>query len=179
MSEYNNITSIGESPVDENLIYAGTDDGLIHVTEDGGQNWRTIDLVDGVPKMAFVNDIKADRFDKDTVYVCLDNHKYGDYKSYVIKSTDRGNSWELITDGLPERHLVWRIIQDHEKAGLMFLATEFGVFATINGGENWFKFSGGLPVISVRDLEIQRRGKRLGGRDFLVAASTSSTTIRL
>lgn len=172
MSEYNNITSIGESPLDENLIYVGTDDGLIQVTEDGGQNWRKIDLIDGVPKMAFVNDIKADHFDKDTVYVCLDNHKYGDYKPYVIRSTDRGQSWQLITEGIPDRHLVWRIIQDHEKPGLMFLGTEFGVYATINGGVNWFKFSSGLPVIPVRDLEIQRRENDLVaatfGRSFYV-----------
>lgn len=172
MSEYNNITSIGESPVDENLIYVGTDDGLIQITEDGGQNWRKIDLIDGLPKMAFVNDIKADRFDKDTVYVCLDNHKYGDYQPYVMKSTDRGESWKMINVGIPDRHLVWRIIQDHEKPGLMFLGTEFGVFATINGGENWFKFSSGLPVIPVRDLEIQRRENDLVaatfGRSFYV-----------
>ncbi len=172
MSEYNNITSIGESPVDENLIYVGTDDGLIQVTEDGGKNWRKIDLIDGLPKMAFVNDIKADRFDKDTVYVCLDNHKYGDYKPYVIKSTDRGKTWSHITQGIPARHLVWRIIQDHEKAGLLFLATEFGVYASIDAGDNWFKFSSGLPVISVRDLEIQRRENDLVvatfGRSFYV-----------
>ena len=172
MSEYNNITSIGESPVDANLIYVGTDDGLIQITEDGGKTWTKIDLIDGLPKMAFVNDIKADRFDKDTVYVCLDNHKYGDYKPYLMKSTDRGKSWKMITAGIPDRHLVWRIIQDHEKSGLLFLGTEFGVYASINGGENWFKFSNGLPVIPVRDLEIQRRENDLVaatfGRSFYV-----------
>jgi len=166
MSEYNNITSIGESPLDEKLIYVGTDDGLIQVTEDGGENWRKIDLIDGIPKHAFVNDIKADHHDADTVYACLDNHKYGDYKPYVIKSSDRGKTWSLITEGLPDRHLCWRIIQDHEKAGLMFLGTEFGVFATIDGGGNWFKFSNGLPTIPFRDLEIQRRENDLVGATF-------------
>ncbi len=166
MSQYNNITSIGESPLDENLIYVGTDDGLIQVTEDGGKTWRKIDLIDGLPKMAFVNDIKACHHDKNTVFVCLDNHKYGDYAPYVIKSTDRGKTWTHITDGLPARHLVWRIIQDHEKAGLMFLGTEFGVFATVDGGKNWFKFSHGLPTIPFRDLEIQRRENDLVGATF-------------
>ncbi len=157
MSEYNNVTSIGESPLDENLIYVGTDDGLIQITEDGGQNWRKVDLIYGLPEFAFVNDIKACRHDVDTVFVCCDNHKYGDYKPYVLKSTDRGQTWEIITTGIPEKHLCWRIIQDHQQESLMFLATEYGVFATIDGGEEWFKFSHGLPTISVRDIEIQRR----------------------
>ena len=157
MSEYNNITSIGESPLDEDLIYVGTDDGLIQITEDGGKTWRKVDLISGLPEMAFVNDIKACRHDADTVFVCCDNHKYGDYKPYVLKSTDRGETWEIITSGLPDKHLCWRIIQDHEQAKLLFLATDYGVFATIDGGKQWFKFSHGLPTISVRDLEIQRR----------------------
>ena len=166
MSAYNNITSIGESPLDENLIYVGTDDGLIQVTEDGGENWRKIDLISGLPEMAFVNDIKACRHDADTVFVCCDNHKYGDYKPYILKSTDRGETWEHIAQGLPENHLCWRIIQDHEKPGLLFLGTEFGVFASLNGGDKWFKFSNGLPTISFRDLEIQRRENDLVGATF-------------
>ena len=166
MSEYNNITSIGESPLDEKLIYVGTDDGLIQITEDGGKSWRKIDLIEGLPQYAFVNDIKADHHDADTVYVCLDNHKYGDYQPYVLKSTDRGRSWTQITTGLPDRHLCWRLIQDHESAGLLFLGTEFGVYASINGGDNWFKFSHGLPTISFRDLEIQRRENDLVGATF-------------
>jgi photosystem II stability/assembly factor-like uncharacterized protein len=166
MSQYNNITSIGESPLDENLIYVGTDDGLIQVTEDGGNNWRKIDKIHGLPQYSFVNDIKACRFDKDTVYVCLDNHKYGDYKPYLMKSTDRGNSWEPMVGNLPDRHLVWRIIQDHEKADLFFLATEFGVFTSLDGGANWIKIKSGMPNISVRDLEIQRRENDLVAATF-------------
>ena len=166
MSQYNNITSIGESPLDENLIYIGTDDGLIQVTEDGGQNWRKIDLISGLPEMAFINDIKACRHDVDTVFACFDNHKYGDYKPYVMKSSDRGHTWEMITEGLPENHLCWRVIQDHENAGLLFLGTEYGVYATVDGGQNWFKFSHGLPTISFRDLEIQRRENDLVGATF-------------
>jgi len=172
MSQYNTITSIGESPLDEDLIYVGTDDGLIQVTEDGGETWREIDLISGLPEFAFVNDIKACRHDADTVFACFDNHKYGDYQPYVMKSTDRGKSWSMITEGVPDRHLCWRVIQDHEVPDLLFLATEFGVYATRNGGEKWFKFSNGLPVISVRDLEIQRRENDLVaatfGRSFYV-----------
>ena len=166
MSQYNNITSIGESPLDEDLIYVGTDDGLIQVSEDGGKTWRKIDKIHGLPQYAFVNDIKACRFNKDTVYVCFDNHKYGDYKPYLMKSTDRGNSWEPMTGNLPDRHLIWRIIQDHEKADLFFLATEFGVFTSLDGGTNWTKISNGMPNISVRDLEIQRRENDLVAATF-------------
>jgi photosystem II stability/assembly factor-like uncharacterized protein len=157
MSDFGNITSISESPVIEGLIYVGTDDGLIHVTEDGGQNWRRIDSLPGVPEFFFVNDIKADRHDSNIAYACIDDHKTGDFKPYVLKTEDRGQTWKLITDGLPDRHLTWRINQDHVNPNLLFLGTEFGVFTSFNGGEKWHKMSAGLPNISVRDIEIQRR----------------------
>ncbi|MDZ7715341.1 MAG: hypothetical protein U5J95_03930 [Balneolaceae bacterium] len=168
MSNYNTITSIGESPLNENLIYAGTDDGLLQVTEDGGENWRKIEVgsIKGVPGTAFVNDIKADRFDENTVYVALDNHKYGDYKPYLVKSTDRGESWSLISEDLPDRHLVWRVIQDHEKQDLLFAGTEFGIFFTVDGGEEWMELNGGVPTISFRDLEIQREHNDLVAASF-------------
>lgn len=156
MSQFGNITSISESPVQEGLIYVGTDDGLIQVTEDGGETWHKVDKVFGVPEFFFVNDIKADRFDADTVYACVDNHKTGDYSPYVIKSTDRGRNWTLINGDLPERHITWRINQDHEQPNLLFLGTEYGLFTTVDGGENWVKMSG-IPCIPVRDIEIQRR----------------------
>jgi len=174
MSNYNTITSLGESPLDENLIYAGTDDGLIQVTEDGGENWKRIEAgsIDGVPSTAFVNDIFADLHDPNTVYVALDNHKYGDFKPYLAKSTNRGDSWELISDDLPDRHLVWRMVQDHENPNLLFAATEFGIFFTVDGGEEWMELEGGAPTISFRDIVIQRDHNDLVaasfGRSFFV-----------
>ncbi|MEZ6096701.1 MAG: hypothetical protein R3C03_21150 [Pirellulaceae bacterium] len=166
MSQYGNITSISESPVVEGLIYVGTDDGLVQVTEDGGANWRKVERFFDVPEGAFVNDIKADRHDADTVYVCLDHHKTGDYSPYVLKSTDRGRTWKSIASDLPERHLVWRLEQDHMAANLLFLGTEYGVFASINGGENWTKLTAGMPTISVRDLAIQKRENDLVAATF-------------
>jgi photosystem II stability/assembly factor-like uncharacterized protein len=166
MSQYGNITSISESPVQKDLIYVGTDDGLIQVTEDGGKTWRKTERFFDVPERAFVNDVKADLHDADTVYVCLDDHKTGDFQPYVIKSTDRGRTWTSIVGDLPDRHLVWRIIQDHENPRLLFLGTEFGLFFTINGGEKWIKLKGGVPVIPFRDLEIQRRENDLVGATF-------------
>lgn len=167
MSTYNTITSLAESPEQEGLIYAGTDDGLLQVTEDGGENWRRIEVGDlpGVPSTAFVNDIKADLFDAGTVYVALDNHKYGDYAPYLVKSTDMGRSWESISGNLPERHLVWRLVQDHVNRNLLFTATEFGVFFTVDGGSEWVQLKGGAPTISFRDITIQR------DHEDLVAAS--------
>ncbi len=159
MSNYNTIANIAESPLDENLLYAGTDDGLIQVTEDGGKTWKEYELDDirGIPATAYVNDIRADLFDKDTVYAALDNHKYGDYKPYLIKSTNRGRSWKSIASNLPAKHLVWRIVQDHINKDLLFIGTEFGVFFTIDGGKQWTELAGGIPTIASRDIKIQRR----------------------
>jgi len=168
MSNYNTITSLAESPIDENLIYAGTDDGLLQVTEDGGESWRRIELEDikGIPSTAFVNDIKAGLYDANTVFVALDNHKYGDFSPYLIKSTDRGRSWNSITGNLPERHLVWRVVQDHEMQELLFAATEFGIFFTLDGGGEWTELKGGAPTISFRDIEIQKTHNDLVGGSF-------------
>lgn len=167
MSNYNSITSLSESPLVDGLIYAGTDDGLLQVTEDGGDSWRSIEVSRmGVPDRAFINDIKADLHDPDTVYVALDNHKYGDYAPYLLKSSDRGRSWESIGDDLPDRHLVWRLVQDHVKPELLFAATEFGVFFSIDAGDNWIELEGGVPTISFRDLAIQRRENDLVGASF-------------
>ncbi len=158
MSTYNTITSLGESPLLDGVIYAGTDDGLFHATEDGGATWRRLDVgsISGVPDHAFVNDIKADLFDANTVYMALDNHKSGDFRPYLVKSTDRGRSWRSIAGDLPERHLVWRVVQDHVDPNLMFAATEFGIFFTPNGGARWIELEAGVPTISFRDIIIQR-----------------------
>jgi photosystem II stability/assembly factor-like uncharacterized protein len=168
MSNYNTITSLAESPKQAGVVYAGTDDGLIQVTEDGGANWRKIDVgsLSGVPSTAFVNDIKADLFDVNTVYVALDNHKYGDFKPYLMKSTDKGRTWKSIKGNIPDRTLIWRVVQDHVKQNLLFAATEFGIYFTIDGGSNWAKLKGGAPTISFRDLAIQRRENDLVGASF-------------
>ncbi len=166
MSNFSNITSLSESPLVEGLMYVGTDDGLIQVTEDGGANWRRIEGLPGVPRMAFVNDIKADLHDSNVVYVALDNHKEGDYSPYLLKSCDSGATWTSIAGTLPARHLVWRIVQDHENPRLMFTGTEFGVFFTVDGGGNWIKLEGNAPNISFRDLLIHQRENDLVGATF-------------
>ncbi|GEQ86263.1 hypothetical protein ULMS_17710 [Patiriisocius marinistellae] len=168
MSNYNTITSLAESPKQKGLLYAGTDDGIIQVTEDGGANWRktTVGSLPGVPATAFVNDIRADLFDANTVYVALDNHKYGDFNPYLLKSTNKGKTWTSISSNIPERTMVWRLVQDHVKKDLLFAATEFGIYFTINGGTSWTKLEGGVPTISFRDITIQRRENDLVGASF-------------
>lgn len=174
MSTYNTITSLAESKVNENVLYAGTDDGIIQCTKDGGQNWEkiTVDKLPKTPSSAFVNDIKADLFDENTAYVALDNHKFGDYQPYLFKTTDGGKKWTSITNGIPEGTLIWRIVQDHINPKLLFLGTEYGLYVSLNQGEKWHKFSSGLPTIPVRDLAIQKRENDLVlatfGRSFYV-----------
>ena len=159
MSNYSTITSLSESPIKEGLLYVGTDDGIIQVSENGGLDWRKIDFknIKGLPKTAFVNDIKADLFDENIVYAVFDNHKYGDYNAYIYKSLDKGKSWKNIGNDLPENTILWRIVQDHIDKELMFLGTEFGLYFTNNQGQNWKKLKAGLSNISVRDLAIQKR----------------------
>jgi photosystem II stability/assembly factor-like uncharacterized protein len=168
MSAYNTITSLAESPVEEGVLWAGTDDGLIQVSSDGGGNWKAIPVGDlpGVPDTAFVNNIVADLFDADTAYVALDNHKYGDFRPFLVKTTNRGRTWSSMAGDLPERHLVWRLVQDHVKPDLFFTATEFGLFFTVDGGSHWVRLEGGVPTISFRDLAIQRRENDLVGASF-------------
>ncbi len=167
MSNYSTITSLSESPVQKGLVYAGTDDGLIQVTENDGDSWRKMQVSAlGAPAAAFVNDIKADLYDANTVYACLDNHKYGDYKPYFFKSSDKGKTWKKMTNNLPDTTLVWRMVQDHVKKDLMFLATEFGIYTSLNGGAEWHQLKGGLPTISFRDLSIQKRENDLVGASF-------------
>jgi len=167
MSNFNTITSIAVSPQNEQVIYIGTDDGLLQVTDNEGQSWKKIEISTlGVPSRCYINDVKADLFDESTMYVALDNHKEGDYRPYLYKSKDKGVSWTRITNGLGDKNLVWRIVQDHVNENLLFAGTEFGVFVTLDGGSSWTELDGGVPTISFRDLAIQRRENDLVAASF-------------
>ena len=166
MSNYNSITSLSESPVKEGVLFAGTDDGHIQISQNGGQQWNQIPVTKlGLPNRSFVNDIKADLFDSNTVYVVLDNHKEGDFNPYIYKSTDLGVSWKSISSNLPKRTLVWRIVQDHVNKNLLFAATEFGVYVSLNAGTAWQKLPG-TPTLPFRDLTIQKRENDLVAASF-------------
>jgi hypothetical protein len=166
------VVSLDESPVLEGLLYAGTDDGLVQVTEDAGKNWRKIEQFPGVPQWTYVSDIFASPRDANTVFVVLNNWQRGDYKPYLVKSPDRGHTWTSIAGDLPDRHDVWSIVQDHVNGELLFTGTEFGLFVSVDGGVHWTALKGGMPTAQVRDLTIQRRENDLVlatfGRGFYV-----------
>ncbi len=155
-SMYGSLIAIAESPLVEGLLYAGTDDGLIQVTADGGAHWKKYDSFKGVPDRSLVEDIIASSHDADVAWAVFDNHKRGDYKPYILKTEDRGKSWKLMVRGLPERGSAHTIIEDHVDPGLLFAGTEYGLFFSNDDGANWNELTS-LPTIAVRDLEIQRR----------------------
>lgn len=155
-SHYGNIVALTESPLVEGLIYVGTDDGIIQVTEDGGATWRKIPSFPGVPAKSYAFRVEASLHDADTVYAVFNNKKAGDFKPYVLVSRDRGASWTSIAGDLPERGPAYSLIQDHVKPELLFVGTEFGVFVTVNEGTSWVQLKGGLPTIQIRDMDIHR-----------------------
>ncbi len=168
MSNYNTISSIAESPKNEQLMYIGTDDGFIQITENGGKTWDATEVkkLPGAPDRGYINDIKADLFDENTAYLALDNHKNGDYKPYLYITTNKGKSWKCISSNIPENNYVWRIVQDHINPNLLFVGTEFGLYFTVDGGEHWKQIKSGVPTISFRDLAIQRRENDLVAASF-------------
>jgi photosystem II stability/assembly factor-like uncharacterized protein len=171
-SQYGNIVALDESPVQEGMLVVGTDDGLIQMTEDGGKTWRKIDKFPGVPEMTYVNEVLASQHDRNTVYAAFNNHKRGDFKPYILKSSDACKTWVSLTSNLPERGSVYALAEDHVNKNLIFCGTEFGVFVSIDGGENWKQMKSGLPTIAVRDIAIQRRENDLVlgtfGRGFYI-----------
>ncbi|HEX9188357.1 MAG TPA: glycosyl hydrolase, partial [Vicinamibacteria bacterium] len=156
-SFYGNIVSLEESPLVEGLLYVGTDDGLVQVSEDGGRAWRRQEAFPGVPEASYVSDLFASRFDANVVYAAFNNHKNGDFKPYLLRSGDRGRTWTSVAADLPARGSAWTIAEDAVERELLFAGTEFGLFFSRDGGKAWVQLKGGMPVIAVRDLAIQKR----------------------
>lgn len=171
-SFYGTLVAFSESPLQEGLLYTGSDDGLIGVSEDGGQNWRKLEQFPGVPDRTYVNRVLASRHRKDRAYAVFNNHKMGDFKPYLLRSDDLGKTWASISGNLPERGSTYVLIEDPVREDLLFVGTEFGVYFSIDGGKAWTQLSGGMPVIAVRDLAIQERENDLVvgtfGRGFYI-----------
>ena len=171
-SIYGNIVSFDESPLDVSFLIAGTDDGLIHTSTDGGATWNRFSSFPGVPDMSYVSSITCSRHDASVVYVTFQNHRNGDYKPYVLRSADRGKTWNSITANLPAEGVTWHLAEDHVKAGLLFVGTEFGLFCTVDGGKRWQALKNGLPPTAIKEVTIQRRENDLVlatfGRGFAV-----------
>jgi photosystem II stability/assembly factor-like uncharacterized protein len=155
------ITALDESPLLEGLIIAGTDDGVVQVTEDGGKQWRKIEAFSLVPEHTYVTDVYASPRDSGTIFVTLNNYLRGDFKPYIARSADRGRTWTLVSGDLPQRSGVWSIVQDDVNPNLLFAGLEFGVYFTVDGGSHWVQLTGGIPTSQARDLTIQRREEDL------------------
>lgn len=155
-SIYGNIVAMDESALQENLLYVGSDDGLIHVTEDA-KNWTKLAPIAGVPANTYVNALVTSKHDAATVFAVFNNHKNGDFRPYIYKSMDKGATWTAIQGDLPERGSVYDIAEDPIDKNLLFAGTEFGFFYSKNGGQNWMQLKSGLPTIAIRDVEIQAR----------------------
>jgi photosystem II stability/assembly factor-like uncharacterized protein len=153
---YGNISAIAESPRKEGLIYVGTDDGLVQVTDNAGANWRKPDRIPGVPANGYIARIRASQHDANTVYVAVENHQHGDFAPYLLKSTDAGFTWTSIVGDLPARGSVYAIAEDHVDPRLLFAGTEFGAYWSKDSGQHWSKIAG-LPTIAVREIAIQKR----------------------
>jgi photosystem II stability/assembly factor-like uncharacterized protein len=171
-SFYGNCIALSESPMKEGVIYVGTDDGLIYVTQDGGATWTKYDKFPGVPERTYVSRLLASQNDANTVFASFDNHKMADFAPYILKSTDAGKSWTSIKGNLPANGPIYAIAEDHVNPNLLFVGTEFGVFFTNDGGTKWIQSKNGLPTIAVRDIAIQKRENDLVlatfGRSFYI-----------
>jgi len=171
-SPYGTIVAFSESSLNENLLVVGTDDGLIQITVDGGKSWKKIESVPGVPNRTYVNAVYCSKHDEQVIYAAFNNHKFGDFKPYIYKSSNKGLTWQNISANLPERGSVYCIEEDHDDKNLIFCGTEFGVFFSPNGGMRWKQIKSGVPTVAVRDIAIQARENDLVlgtfGRSFYV-----------
>lgn len=156
-SPYGNIVAFAESPKNPDLLFVGTDDGLIQITSDRGKSWKKIDNIPGVPDTSYVNFIVASSHNENVVYVAFNHHKYGDFKPYVFMSKDKGMTWSNVSGNLPQRGSVYALAEDHVDPNLIFAGTEFGFFVSNTQGKSWKKLSAGLPTIAVKDIAIQKR----------------------
>ncbi len=152
------IFSIAESPLEETQIWVGTDDGNLQYTTDGGKIWTNVAknyAAAGIPSQTWISSIEPSLFDKKTVYVTFDNHMYGDHKTYVARSIDMGKTWKLFSSS-EFTGFAHKIKEDLKNKDLLFLGTEKGLFATVDGGETWFRMKNHIPDYSmVRDIQIQ------------------------
>ena len=169
---YGNIVAFDQSPKNADLLYVGTDDGLIQISEDGGETWNKKEDFPGIPDMTYVNMLWASQHDENVVYATFNNHKRGDFKPYILKSINKGKSWTALQNDLAERGTVYSIAEDHVDPKLLFAGTEFGCYVSVNGGMNWVDLGAGLPTICVRDMAIQKRENDLVlgtfGRGFYI-----------
>lgn len=151
-SKFGNIFALSESPLKQGMLYAGTDDGLIWITENDGESWTKFDVFPGVPEMTFVNYITPSMHNEATFYACFDGRKNSsDFTPYLIKSTDKGQPWTSIAANLPSGTF-YCIQEDHVNPDILFIGTEWGVWTTIDRRKKWVQLKNGIPPIQVKEL---------------------------
>ncbi|MCH4822563.1 glycosyl hydrolase [Gramella lutea] len=151
---YSTIFAAAESPVTPGILWTGSDDGLIHISKDGGENWENI-TPKGMPEWMMINSIEPSSYDEATAYVAGTRYKLGDFKPYLYKTTDYGNSWRLITNGISPEHFTRVLREDPVKKGLLYAGTETGMYISYNDGANWKPFQLNLPIVPITDLAIK------------------------
>jgi len=171
-SLYGMAVSLTESSIKEDLLYVGTDDGVIQMSENAGQTWSKTLNFKGVPEYTYVSDILASKHDENVVYASFDNRKRDDFTPYILKSQDKGKTWKSISANLPKNGTVHTLEQDYVNPKLLFAGTEFGAFFSKDEGLSWTQLKSGIPSISVRDMVIQKRENDLVlatfGRGFYI-----------
>ncbi len=151
---YCTIFAIDESPLKEGLIWAGSDDGLIHLTRDGGKNWENV-TPKGIPEWLMINCIEPDPFDEAGCYMAGTLYKGGDFKPYLYKTKDYGKTWTKIVNGIDREHFTRAIRSDKKTAGILYAGTETGIYISFDDGANWKPFQQNLPIVPVTDLTIK------------------------
>jgi len=151
---YDVVFTIVESPLQKDLIWAGTDDGLIHVTQDGGKSWSNV-TPKGIPDWSRISLIEASPFDAGTAYAAVERHELDDAAPYIYKTTDFGKSWTRIEGDLPAKAFVHAVREDPKRKGLLFAATEQGVFFSPDNGAHWRSLQRNLPMSSIRDIVVK------------------------
>jgi photosystem II stability/assembly factor-like uncharacterized protein len=168
---YDTIFTVMESPVAKDLIWVGTDDGLVQITRDGGKNWQNV-TPPGIPEWSQINSIDASPFDAGTAYVAATAYKLDDFRPYLYKTADFGKTWKKIVNGIPEGDFTRVVKVDPNRRGLLVAGTEFGLFISLDDGENWKPFQLNLPVVPIADVAFQKRDKEIviatQGRSFWV-----------
>ena len=151
---YGTVFTLAPSPHDPNVMWAGSDDGLVHVTQDGGQTWTNV-TPRNLPEWALISIIDVSPHDPATAYVAATRYKLDDFTPYIFKTDDYGRSWDLITNGIPANHFIRAVREDLERPGLLYAAGEFGVYVSFNDGEDWQSLRLNLPVAPVHDLILK------------------------
>ncbi|HWC98577.1 MAG TPA: hypothetical protein VG456_17575 [Candidatus Sulfopaludibacter sp.] len=168
---YDTIFTFQESPVTANLIWAGSDDGLVHITRDGGKHWENV-TPKGMPEWIQINSIDASTFDAGTAYVAATAYKLDDFRPYLFKTTDYGKTWKKIVNGIPEKHFTRVVREDPNHRGLLVAGTEFGLYISNDDGENWKSFQLNMPIVPIADIAFHKREKDMvvatQGRAFYV-----------